>query len=337
MMPQSIAEVVLLQKLAHFGSSVLRPVTAVGLEQDEQGVTVELWDGSTRSANASRRSIVARYVVACDGLHSQIRSALDMAFLGSSAVVSFIAADVQLEWSLPRTEVQLFFSERGVMVVAPLPDDLYRILASVDPGDQKPKREQLQELIATRGPRAPAGVVREVVWSATYEVHDRVATHYRSGRVFLAGDAAHVHNPAAGQAMNAGIQDALNLADKLCDVISGRADASLLDRYEDERRPVAKTVLSVTAAMTRVATMRGKVAPRLRNRALRVIGSFPALSRRLAYRMSGLEGTFVAARRRAKEKKLVYVATFLFVALLLGTTFALALELLHKIRGDGAL
>jgi 2-polyprenyl-6-methoxyphenol hydroxylase-like FAD-dependent oxidoreductase len=337
MVPQSIAEDVFLEQLGHYGSSVFRPVTAVGLQQDAEGVTVELWDGSTRSGSPSRRSVLATYVVGCDGMHSQIRSALDMPFIGSSRAVSFVAADVHMQWSLPRSEIQLFFSEHGLMVVAPLPDDQHRILALVEHGDQKPGRDEVQDLLATRGPRAAAAVVRDVVWSARFLIHDRVASHYRSGRVFLAGDAAHVHSPAAGQGMNAGIQDALHLADKLCDVISGRADASVLDRYEDERRPVAEIVLGTTQVMTRVATLRGRIVPKIRDRSLRLVSTLPAVRRRLAHRLSGLEGAVAFARGRAVENKFLYVATLLLVALLLGTSFAHVLELPQKMRADGAL
>ena len=337
MVPQSIAEDVLLEQLAYYGSSVLRPVTAVGLEQDAEGVTVELWDGSTRSGNPSRRSVLARYVVGCDGMHSQIRSALEMPFIGWSRAVSFVAADIHMQWSLPRSEVQLFFSEKGLLVVAPLLDDQHRIVALVEHGDAKPGRDEVQELLTTRGPRASAAVVRDVVWSARFLVHDRVVTHYRSGRIFLAGDAAHVHSPAAGQAMNAGIQDALHLADKLSDVISGRADVSVLDRYEEERRPVAESILGVTHRLTRVATMRGRVAPKIRNRSLRFVSKFPAVRRRFAHRLSGLEQAVTTLRGRAGENKFLYVGTLLLVALLLGTSFAHALELPQKMRADGAL
>ena len=318
MVPQSTAEDVLLGQLGHYGSSVLRPVTAVGLQQEANGVTVELWDGSTRSGSPSRRSIFARYVVGCDGMHSQIRSAMEMPFVGLSRAVSFVAADIHMQWSLPRTEVQVFFSESGLLVVAPLPDDQHRIVALVEPGDAKPGRDDVQELLVKRGPRASPAVVRDVVWSARLLVHDRVATHYRSGRVFLAGDAAHVHSPAAGQGMNAGIQDALLLADLLADVLSGRAEDSVLDRYEDERRPVAASILRTTEGLTRMATLSGRIAPKMRNRSLRWMSELPAFHRGLVHRLSGLSPSSATARSRAGESKFLFAATLFFVALFLG-------------------
>jgi 2-polyprenyl-6-methoxyphenol hydroxylase-like FAD-dependent oxidoreductase len=336
MLPQSAAEEIFLEQLNHYGSSVLRPVTAVGLQQDAESVTVELWDGSARSGSPSRQSIVARYVVACDGVRSQIRSALEMPFIGSAPAVSFLVADVHMQWSLSPTEVQLFFSEDGLLVVAPLPDEQHRILAMVGQGDAPPGRDDVQELLSTRGPRASAAIVRDVVWSARYLVQDQVATRYRAGRVFLAGDAAHLHSPAAGQGMNAGIQDALLLADQLSDVISGRADVSVLDRYDRERRPVAEAVLRTTQRLARMATMRGGMAPKIRNQSLRFVSKLPALRRRLAHRLSGLDAAMATAGGRTSENKVWHVATLVLVALLLGTTFAhAALELPQRMRAEG--
>jgi 2-polyprenyl-6-methoxyphenol hydroxylase-like FAD-dependent oxidoreductase len=292
MVPESIAEGVLSERLASYGSSVLRPVTAVGLQQSTDGVTVELWDGSaSRSGSPSRRTIFANYVVGCDGMRSQIRSALAIPFIGSSRTESFVMADVRMLWPLPRSEAHLFFSNHGLLVVAPLPDDRYRILAAVDRTDEHPTLDDVQALLATRGPGASPARVRDLVWSSGFQVDHRLAMHYRSGRVFLAGDAAHVHSPAGGQGMNAGIQDALRLADMLSDVLAGAVDGTVLSRYEDERRPVAESVIRLTRQLTGIATMRRGARSTIRNRALRVIGLLPAFRQHLARRLSGLEAS----------------------------------------------
>ncbi|HMI84269.1 MAG TPA: NAD(P)/FAD-dependent oxidoreductase [Polyangiaceae bacterium] len=317
MVQESTAVSVLSERLASYESSVLRPVTAVGLEQDADGVTVELWDGSTlRSGSPSRRTIFARYVVGCDGMHSQIRSALDIPFLGPRHAASFIMADVRIRWRLPRSDVQLFFSENGLLIVAPLPDDRYRILAAVDEACEFPGLEDVQELLSTRGPRASPAVVRDLVWGTGFRSHDRLATHYRSGRVFLAGDAAHVHSPVCGQGMNAGIQDALHLADKLSDVLKGIANSSVLNQYESERRPVVNAVARVTRRMSGIATMRGRMGPRIRNRVLRAIGVLPTFRRELARRLSGLEWS-PRSRGRPATSKVLRAATVILMALLL--------------------
>ena len=292
MVPENTAEGLLAERLASYGSPIRRPVTAVALQQNADGVTVELWDGSTsRSGSPTRRSIVARYVVGCDGMHSQIRRALEIPFIGPSRTECFVMADVRMTWSLPRSEAQLFFSAEGFLIVAPLPDDRYRILATVDRNNEYPELDDVQKILASRGPRSSPALVRDVAWSAGFQVHHRLATHYRSGRVFLAGDAAHVHSPASGQGMISGIQDALYLADKLSDVLVELADGSVLNDYEDERRPVAESALRLTRRLSRIATMQGRVGPSIRNRSLRVVGLLPALRRSFAYQLSGFDGS----------------------------------------------
>jgi len=306
MVPESTAESVLTERLTAYGSRVQRPVTAVALEQNDDGVTVEVWDGSrSRSASPSRRSIFARYVVGCDGMHSQIRSALQIPFVSSARTESFVMADVRMLWSLPRSEVQLFFSPSGPLIVAPLPDDRYRVLATVERAGESSERDDVQELLATRGPRASPARVRDVVSSASFQVDHRLATHYRSGRVFLAGDAAHVHSPAGGQGMNAGIQDALHLADKLSDVLAGLADVSVLDHYEDDRRPVAEFVLRLTRRLSGIATMGGRMGPRIRNRSLRALGRIPSFRHMLASRLSGFAESRKSHRGPGESKFLL--------------------------------
>ena len=288
MVPESSAEGVIAERFASYGSSVLRPVTAVALRQDAEGVTVELWDGrTTRPASPSRRSIFARYVVGCDGMHSQIRSALDIPFVGSARTESFVMADVRMRYALPRRDVQLFFSPLGIMVVAPLPDDRYRILAKVDHADEHPDADTVRAILASRGPRASPAFVQEMVWSTGFRVEHRLAMHYRSGRVFLAGDAAHVHSPAGAQGMNAGIQEALHLASTLSDVLAGRADGSVLKSYEGARRPVAESVVRLTRRLGGIATVQGQWQSRIRNGFLRLLRHWPPIRQGLAYRMAG--------------------------------------------------
>jgi 2-polyprenyl-6-methoxyphenol hydroxylase-like FAD-dependent oxidoreductase len=187
-------------------------------------------------------------------------------------------------------------------------------LATVEQPNKYPEIDDLQQLLATRGPRASPARVTEVVWSTTLQVHHRLAMFYRSGRVFLAGDAAHVHSPAGGQGMNTGIQDALHLADKLADVLADGADVSVLNRYEDERRSVAEAVLQLTQRMSTVSTLRGQRASRVRNRVLRIVGRFPAFRHGLAYRLSGLEWARRSGRR--SDAKFRYATTLILIALI---------------------
>jgi 2-polyprenyl-6-methoxyphenol hydroxylase-like FAD-dependent oxidoreductase len=123
---------------------------------------------------------------------------------------------------LPRDEVHLFFSPSGLVVVAPLPGYLYRVVATLDEAPETLGVLDVHALLDARGPVAAPAAVRHVEWSSCFRDQHRLADVYRNGPVFLAGDAAHVHNPAGGQGMNTGIQDATALAELLADVLSRR-------------------------------------------------------------------------------------------------------------------
>jgi hypothetical protein len=200
-----------------------------------------------------------------------------------------VLADVRMDWGLPDDEVQLFFSPEGLVVVAPLPHDLHRIVATVDEAPPEPSLKDVQALLDARGPRAPRPVVEKVVWSSRFRVHHRVAAAFREGAVFLCGDAAHIHSPAGGQGMNTGIQDASNLAWKLALVIRGYASGSLLDSYERERKQVAREVVATTYRITRLATMRSPFARRVRNVLLSGADRTGWLAGRLARNLSEID------------------------------------------------
>ena len=127
-----------------------------------------------------------------------------------------------------------------------------------------------------------------VHWSSRFRLHHRVADRYRRGRLFLAGDAAHVHSPAGGQGMNTGLVDACVLGRLLADVLQGRRPESQLDEYERLRRPAARQVLALADRLTGMATVRGAVRRMARNTLLRIAGSLPPMRRRLQMQLSGL-------------------------------------------------
>lgn len=195
-------------------------------------------------------------------------------------------ADVRLDGDVPNDEVILYFSPAGMVVVAPLPDGVHRIVATMDTAPKHPGIRDVQALIDARGLERSHVVVRDLVWSSRFRVHHRLATAYRSRRLVLAGDAAHVHSPAGGQGMNTGILDGLRLAEHLATALRTGSDASL-DDYERERWPVASEVIGLANRLTRLATA-PRAARQLRNLLLRTLGGIPAFRQRLAWRLSGL-------------------------------------------------
>ena len=281
MIPQSRTEAVLSERLVELGGAVQRPWRVTGVEQVSDGVEVE-----AIAPDGSIRRIAAEFVVGADGVHSAVREAAGIAFTGGKYAESFLLADVRMTWPLSSAEVQLFFNPAGLVVVAPLPGGHHRIVATMDSAPEQPQVQDVQALLDDRGPGG--STVEEVTWGSRFRVQHRVADHYRHGRIFLAGDAAHVHSPAGGQGMNTGIQDAIELGNILAAVLKGRQTLTRLDDYESSRRPVGLKVVALTDRATRVATVRGRGTRVARNLAIGVAARVPAISRRLTYQIAEL-------------------------------------------------
>ena len=132
------------------------------------------------------------------------------------------------------------------------------------------------------------GTVKDVIWSSRFRVHHRLAASYRNGRVFVMGDAAHVHSPAGGQGMNCGLVDACVLGQLLADVIRGRRSEAALDLYETLRRPAAASVLALAGRLTMLATMRGKAKRVARNALFWLVNRIGPAKRALMMNLSGL-------------------------------------------------
>jgi len=278
MVPQNVTEQVLLDRLEELGGKVHRPYVATGLSQTADGAEITLDGGDV---------ISTQYVVAADGMHSTIR---ELAGLGSNGngglALSFSLADVRVEGGLPPDEVLLFFSTPGMLVVAPLPDGSFRLVAEVDDAPEQPDVAFAQRLLDTRGPHRTTVKVIEVIWGSRFRIHEQVADRYRAGRVFLAGDAAHTHSPAGGQGMNLGLRDAVTLGDALSVALrDGREDQ--LDSYATGCRDEALRVVALAHRLTRLATAPRAVRP-LRNTALRLLAHVPAFRRGLAEQLSAI-------------------------------------------------
>ncbi len=245
MVPQSTTEKLLLDRLVELGGSVIRPKTLTSITQDADGVTATFDDGDV---------IRARYAVGADGINSIVREQAGIGFEGGEYGESFVLADVRLNGEAPVDEVMLFWAKAGMTVVAPLPGDIFRIVAPVADAPEEPSADFVQQILDSRGSGAGRMVVTDVIWGSRFRIHHRVADTYRAGRLLLSGDAAHVHSPAGGQGMNLGIQDGVALADALARVLAGEPD-SVLDDYSATRRPIAQQVVEMTDRLTRLATL----------------------------------------------------------------------------------
>jgi 2-polyprenyl-6-methoxyphenol hydroxylase and related FAD-dependent oxidoreductases len=232
------------------------------------------------------------WVVGCDGAHSRVRNAAGIGFPGVPLVERFLLADVRADLPLGRDTVAVWLDGEDMVAAFPLPgQDRWRLMAPApDPSadaDPDAVLAQLTQLLVRRTD-LPAAVVREAFWTSTFRFHRRLADTYRTGRLLLAGDAAHIHSPFGGQGLNTGIGDAENLAWKLALVACGRADERLIDTYEAERRPVAEGVLAATSGMTRVALGGSPAARMVRDHVLVPLMNRPVVQRLIGERSSQL-------------------------------------------------
>lgn len=281
MIPQNRTEEILEQRLNTLGGKVWRGVDLLGIEQDAGGANATILCAGQRS------QIRANFVVGADGMHSVVRDAAGIAFEGSRLAESFALGDVVMDWPEQRGEVSLYLSRHGMLVVAPLPDGRFRLVAATDGSPEAPTVEFMQNIIDERGPSDRRVVIKKLEWSSRFHIHHRLAQSYRKDCLFLMGDAAHVHSPAGGQGMNTGLVDAVTLGQLLIEVVGNGASEALLEFYGEFRRPAAAQVLKLAGRLTMIATIRSPILRTIRNVALRTIGHTQRAKTVLAMNLSG--------------------------------------------------
>jgi 2-polyprenyl-6-methoxyphenol hydroxylase-like FAD-dependent oxidoreductase len=265
-LPQYETERILDAFLARFGTAIERGTELVSFGQDTDGVTVAL-----RSASGAEEEVRARYLVGCDGAHSVVRKQLGLSFEGSAFPEEYMLGDVEVDWDLPRgygvraTHQDADGEVDDLLVCIPLPGrGRYRMSMKVPPelsaaarrdapadevthgleGGHAPALSDIQKVLDRLSPQpTTASALR---WSSVFRISHRIVDRYGEGRVFVAGDAAHIHPPTGAQGMNTGIQDAWNLAWKLALAIEGGAHPGLAASYDAERRPVGEEVVERT-------------------------------------------------------------------------------------------
>src|SRR5215211_116979 len=284
MVPQSGTEHLLEERARRLGASIDRGAEVVGLSQDDDGVRLEV------RGPGGPEVVHAAYVVGADGAHSAVRRLVGVDFEGRQYETHILLADVRL--SRPPGET-LFgaTTQEGLVLFVPFGDGWFRAIA----WDRSRERVPLDEPVTLEELRSAFRRIAgddfgmgEPRWSTRFLSERRQAGSYRVGRVFLAGDAAHVHSPVGGQGMNTGIQDAMNLGWKLAASVQGRAPLWLLDSYEDERRRVGAQVLSLTDGFNRLVLGRSPVRRQLQTQVIRAVLKFGWTRQAMAGRLTGL-------------------------------------------------
>ena len=258
MVPQWRTQRILFDRLEELGGKVAFGLEAVGLDQDEDGVTVRFATGG---------SVRARYAVAADGGRSAVRRALGIGMTGETVDPNpTLVADARIT-GLDRDNWHIFPPRGegdGFLAICPLAGtEDFQVTAQFPEGSSVDlSLEGVRKVVAARSHLAPKDVT-EVRWASDFRPRAALADRFRDGRVFLAGDAAHIHSPAGGQGLNTSVQDAYNLGWKLGAVLRDGVDEALLETYEEERRPVAADMLGLSTSVHRGEVRRGEATRQL--------------------------------------------------------------------------
>ncbi|MFD3459633.1 FAD-dependent monooxygenase [Nocardia fluminea] len=276
-LPQYETERILRRHLESLGTRVERGVRLVGFTQDEDGVDAVL------AGPEGEHTVRARYLVGCDGAHSTVRKTLGLTFEGAAFAEQYMLGDVELDWSQPHGyTVRSTHQTNGVtddgLVCVPLPGHhRYRVSMQVPPElqtDTSVGGDKVEHGLGT-GPEPALADIQAVLdrlapepttashmrWSSVFRISHRIVDSYSRGRVFVAGDAAHIHPPTGAQGMNTGIQDAHNLAWKLALAVAEVAAPSLLASYDAERGPIGEEVVGRTVRNAREGIGAGESDP----------------------------------------------------------------------------
>jgi 2-polyprenyl-6-methoxyphenol hydroxylase-like FAD-dependent oxidoreductase len=247
--PQDEHEQCLIQHLSARGITVERKTQLLGFERNGDSVRAELL-----KPDGTKELCTAAWLAGCDGARSTVREHLGIGFPGGTYAHMFYVADVEGTGTVLNDELNITFDGDDFLVVFPLKGDHRARLIGTVREDPNRTTDFTWDDVSKNILRDLDTSIERVNWFSTYRVHHRVAEHFRSGRIFLLGDAAHVHSPVGGQGMNTGIGDAVNLAWKLAAVLRG-ANSGILDTYEQERIAFARRLVATTdRAFTQVTS-----------------------------------------------------------------------------------
>jgi len=265
--PQDQHERLLIDRLEAVGVSIERRTELVGFTDEGERVIARLQGSEGREETCE-----VSYIAGCDGARSTVRETIGTGFPGGSYRQLFYVADVEAAGRALDGELHVDLDEADFLAVFPLAGTgRARLIGTVR--DERADRADTLTFhdVSDRAIKHLKVDVRKVNWFSTYHVHHRVTEHFRKGRAFLLGDAAHIHSPAGGQGMNTGIGDAINLAWKLAAVLAGHAPDKLLDSYEAERIGFARRLVATTDRVFSFVTAEGRIADIIRTRIAPVV------------------------------------------------------------------
>jgi len=264
---QDETERLLTEELTKHGVAIDRGISLSTLTQSADSVTTTL-----THADGKEETFVAAYVAGCDGAKSAVRHQLGLHLEGETLDVFWVTADVVMDCTYSTDELIAIPTESGFGFASPLPNGRWRVVVDMGPKpDHLPAEIPLEEVQKAADRVGLRGKLSNPTWISPFGVNTRMTPTMQVGRVFLAGDASHVHSPVGGQGMNTGIQDALNLGWKLGLAMKGKATPALLDSYNVERHANAKRLLGFVGPATKMVNLRNPIAIKLRGLVMRAV------------------------------------------------------------------
>ena len=302
---QAETQRILEQRLESLGVTIERSVEVLAVHGDATAI-----DLAVRRAGEPRvRTITAAWLVGCDGARSIVRRSLGIPLEGDDYSQDWLMAEVNIDSPLPRGDFHVFAYTPSVLAAFPLPAERWRVFVPQVPARGVAERTAptIEEIERLAAERAPIGMqISDPTLLAAFRCYRRYTKIMRSGRILIAGDAAHIHSPAGGQGMNTGIQDAFNLGWKLAMVAHGHSRPELLDTYQAERVPIAEGVLALTHALVRTFSIASPRTRWLRDRSLQAARAFPGAERRYINRLAQVSHNYTRSPLSSRNSLLTH-------------------------------
>jgi len=282
MLPQSRTEEILERHLESLGKKVERGVEFLSLSQEEEGVTAELMNHM-----GERETLQVKYLTGCDGARSLIRHALPVQFEGETESLGFVLIDAKVEGDLPNDAMFNSWGGGYTTVFFPVKEGVFRMFTQRKDrtNEAPPTLEEMQGYLHATG--LDRLRLYDPEWLSYFNINERVASRNRVGRVFLIGDAAHIHSPAGGQGMNTGMQDAFNLGWKLGLLLHGKGDPEMIaESYFQERHPIAQTLVEETTKLLHLGVTNTPLVRLAKDFVVGVLLHFPPLQNMLSGKLS---------------------------------------------------
>ena len=286
LLPQYQTEHLMRTALQKEGLEVLRSHKLTALQQNDDGVTATIAD-----ADGAAHTVTADYVIGADGYHSTTRECVGIPFKKTDFDGHFMMMDAPVvKPESLNHQITLAFDPSGLLAIFPMQEYARVIIECSHDPELKSATEPTFDIFKQATERRYYQPVEygDLVWQTAFYIHEGIVDRYREGRVFLAGDAAHVHSPAGGQGMNLGIQDADCLANTLAAVLSG-ANETTLNSYQDTRRPIAEKVIKMSSRMLKGANLKNPILVGIRNKVLPLITANANINNQMASTLAMLE------------------------------------------------